>query len=66
MNIYYLDVQEVARLLRTSKRNVQMYCKKGLLNGARREGRKWVVPHISIEGFTPAKSGRPRKSREDS
>lgn len=58
--IYYLDTAEISRLLKTNKRNVQMWCKRGQIAGARKVGKKWIVPHVVIDAFRAPKRGRPR------
>ena len=57
---------EASRLIGRDARNVRIYCERGLIPGAVKIGRNWIVPRAAAERFKPPLRGNPlfrRKSK---
>ena len=48
----YMTCQEAASLLGLTIRRVQQMCKNGMIPGAIKKGRSWMIPKDSVEKNT--------------
>jgi len=55
----YFIAKQVAERFNVTPRTVTNWCKAGLLPGARKPGRDWLIPVEALDGFTPPDRGRP-------
>jgi excisionase family DNA binding protein len=49
----YYTVEETAKILKAHPNTVRDWCENGTLQGARKFGRKWLIPRASIEPQIP-------------
>lgn len=49
----YMTCQEAASLLGLTIRRVQQMCKNGMIPGAIKKGRSWMIPKDSVEKIPP-------------
>ncbi len=45
----YYTVEEAAAILRVHPNTVREWCEDGTLTGARKFGRKWLIPRTSVD-----------------
>jgi hypothetical protein len=65
-----LTTDQAAQMLDRDKTHVALLCRRGKLQGAKKIGRDWVIPKVSIENYQPGESGfaavwRQRRARGD-
>lgn len=53
-----LDVDDMARMLRSSKQQVRIWANAGLFPGCFRVGRRWFFDPASVEAFKKAGGNR--------
>lgn len=63
-----LTTSQVAERLDVARQTVALWCRRGLLRGAREvdtgRGNVWLIPPAALVGFTPPKpTGRPPKAK---
>jgi hypothetical protein len=63
-----LTTLQVADRYDVARQTVALWCRRGLLSGAREvdagRGPVWLIPESALEGFTPPKpTGRPPKPK---
>lgn len=64
----FLSVKEAAQLWEVSPRQVQIYCKQGILDGAFKVGKVWVIPadcQKPVYKFVSGKADEKIKSDEN-
>lgn len=49
MQELYYTVEEAAKILHAHPNTIRDWCEKGKLAGARKFGRKWLIPKKTIE-----------------
>ena len=57
----YLSISDAEKKWNISRRRLQQLCKSGAVNGARKEGRSWLIPEDA--DFSQKRSGKSRTGR---
>lgn len=63
----YTRAADVAAKFGVTHRTVKNWCIKRTLPGAVKlsERAPWLIPNAALEGFTPPRAGRPRKTQRE-
>ncbi|MCF0132926.1 MAG: AAA family ATPase [Blautia sp.] len=48
----YISVAKAAELLGISERRIQQMCKKGEIPGAKKDGKRWIIPENTMQVFS--------------
>ena len=54
-----LNAKEAGNIIGVSKTTMADWCERGLVPGAQRVGRTWVIPESSLDKIDRPKMGRP-------